>query len=144
MISTTPHSASMPAAVTPPSAPIQLPNIYVQQAEISAIDIAPVDTVKVTAYVTNNGSVNGQANVRLFINGTEEEKKGISIASGTTIPVFFTVQKSQPGIYNVSVNNVSAGSFTLSDNSMILIISFACIILAFVLGVMLIYRRFII
>jgi len=142
MISTTPHSASMPAIVTLPSAPIQLSNVYVQQAELSTTEVTPGDTVMVTAYVTNKGAFNGQAKVRLFINGAEEENKGVSIASDVTIPVYFTVQKSQPGIYNVTVNNISAGSFTVSDNSIILYFSIACLFLAFVLGVILIYRRF--
>ncbi|MCX5997933.1 MAG: hypothetical protein NTV42_10095 [Chloroflexi bacterium] len=142
MISTTPHSASMPATVTLSSAPIQLSNIYVQQAVLSTSAVTPDSPLYVTATVANKGSVNGTIAVVLIVNGEEESRQGFSVASGSTIPVTFTVQKSQPGIYNVSVNNTPAGSFTVSDNSMILIISFACVILALILGVILIYRRF--
>jgi len=140
MISTTSHGGSAPAIISPPT-PIQLSNIYVQQAAISSTEVAPTDTVNVTVYVTNKSSVNGQANIRLLINGVQEESKGVSVTSGSTIPVTFTVHKSQPGIYNVSVNNTPAGSFSVSDNSTILYISIACLLLAFVLGVVLIYRK---
>jgi len=141
MIATRPHSGSMPNTISP-SPTLKLPNVYVEQAALSTTEVAPVDTVNVTVYVTNMGSANGQAKIRLLINGVEEESRGVSVASGSTIPVTFTVQKNQPGIYNVTVNNISAGSFTVSDNSTILYISIACLLLAFVLGVILIYRRF--
>jgi len=127
---------------TIPTSPIiKLPNVYVELAALFATEISPIDTVNVTAYVTNKSSTNGQAKIRLLINGTEEESKGISVDSGSTTPVTFTVQKSQPGTYYVTVNNMSAGSFTVSDNSMILYISIACLLLAFVLGLIMICRR---
>jgi hypothetical protein len=137
-----PHGGSMPNVIAP-TPPVQLPNVFVQQATISASEVAPDSLVYVTATIANKGSVNGNAVVKLIVNGEEESRQSLSVASGNTIPVTFTVQRSQPGIYNVTVNNTSAGSFTVSDNSTILYVSIACLFLAFVLGVILIYRRFV-
>lgn len=112
-----------------------------QQATVSATEVTPDSPIYITATVTNKGSVNGNAVVKLIVNGEEESKQSFSVASGSTIPVAFTIQKSQPGTYNVSVNNTFAGSFYVSDNSTILYVSIACLFLAFVLGVILIYRK---
>jgi Leucine-rich repeat (LRR) protein len=141
MISTRPHSASTPSTIAHPTS-IQLPNVYTSQAAISTTEVTPDSPVYVTATIANKGSANGNAVVKLIVNGEEEGRQSFAVASGSTIPVTFTIQKSQPGIYNVSVNNISAGSFRVSDNSTILYVSIAGLFLAFALGVILIYRRF--
>ena len=71
----------------------------------------------------------------MYVNGQEVESKGVTLASGETQPVYFTLSPNEPGPYTVYVNNVSAGKFEVDmfANNDILIYS---IIAIFVVGIM--------
>ncbi|MFA5066174.1 MAG: choice-of-anchor U domain-containing protein [Dehalococcoidia bacterium] len=142
VMSTGPQSSSASIPTPASQAPVSLPNIYVQSASLSAASAAPGAELTVNASVANRGTVNGITRVRLYINGRLDSEKAVTISSGGQMPVSFTVSRSEPGTYQVYVNGTNAGSFTVSDNSTILYFSIACIFLAFVLGVILIYRKF--
>ena len=69
--------------------------------------------MNITATLVNRGNHDGTAKVTLYVNGLEEESKGVNLSSGQTMPTSFTVMRDEPGTYNVYVNNVAAGSFTV-------------------------------
>jgi len=93
--------------------PVQISNIVVQSAAIASTKVAPGEKVDVTASVTNKGNTNGDAKVTLYVNGQEVESQGVTVASGQTSPVHFSLSMNEPGTYTVSVGNVPAGSFTV-------------------------------
>ena len=96
-----------------PAAPTSLPNIVIQSATIATTKVAPGEKVDVTATATNRGGTNGTSRITLYVNGQEVESKGIILSSGETRPVQFTISRNEPGIYNVYVNNIPAGSITV-------------------------------
>ena len=93
--------------------PVQISNIVVQSAAIAATKVAPGEKVDVTASISNKGNANGDAKVTLYVNGREVESQGVTVASGQTSPVHFSLSMNEPGTYTVSVGNVPAGSFTV-------------------------------
>ncbi len=142
-MATTPHGSSMQSITAPPP-PMQLPSISVQSALLSAAKVAPGVSVTVTAHVTNTGAVKGSTRLTLYVNGQEESSQGVTVSSGSNMPVTFTLTRNDPGIYSVYVSGVSAGSFTVdqfADPNLILYISGALILLAFVIGAIYVTRR---
>ena len=110
-------------------------NITVQSAAISASTVSPGEKVTVTSNLINSGNAEGTAKVTLYVNGQEEESKGVNVAAGQSTPVTFTLSQSEPGTYNVYVNSVSAGSFTVDlfkDNTTLIYVIIAVITLAIV------------
>jgi hypothetical protein len=93
--------------------PVQMSNIVVQSASIAATKAAPGEKVDVTASISNKGSASGDAKVTLYVNGQEMESQGVTVASGQTSPVHFSLSMNEPGTYTVQVGNVPAGSFTV-------------------------------
>ena len=117
------------------------PTFIIQAASISRAQTSG-DPVIINANVANTSTVNGITKVRLYVNGQLDAEQVVTVASGQQKRVSFTVSRNEPGSYRVYINGTPAGSFTVSDNSTILYISIACLFLALVLGVILIYRRF--
>jgi len=145
-IGTSPGSSGSSGSMgsTMPQTPVSLPNILVQSATLSVSKVTPGSPVTVTASVTNRGTVNGTANIRLLVNGQEETSKGISVNSGANIPVTFTISRNEPGNYSVYVGGVSAGGFTvdeMADSNIILYISVALIFIALAAGFIYLMRR---
>jgi len=89
------------------------PNIVVQSATVATAKIAPGEVVNVAATATNKGGSNGVCKITLYVNGQEVESKGITLSSGETKLLSFTISRNEPGTYNVYVNNAPAGSFTV-------------------------------
>jgi outer membrane protein assembly factor BamB len=133
-------SGSMSSSIST-TQPVVNATIIIQSASISRSRTSG-EPVTISATVSNSSTVNGITKVRLYINGQLDSEQAVAVASGKQEPVNFTVSRSEPGTYQVYVNGTSAGSFTVSDNSTILYVSIACLFLALVLGVILIYRRF--
>jgi len=143
-VRTPPQSSSAYVAAPVSQAPVGLPNIYVQNASLSASRVAPGATLTVNASVANRSTVNGSTTIKLYVNGQEDSSRGVNVNSGSVIPVTFTVSRSQPGTYAVYVNGAQAGSFTVEESvdlNLILIISCALILIALVLGFIYISRR---
>jgi hypothetical protein len=120
--------------------PVVNPTFIVQSALLSSSQTSG-EPVTVRATVANTSTVNGVTKVRLYVNGQLDSEQAVTVTSGKQTPVSFTVSRNEPGTYQVYVNGTPAGSFTVSDNSTILYISIAFILMAFILGVMFIYRR---
>ncbi|MFA5398955.1 MAG: CARDB domain-containing protein [Dehalococcoidia bacterium] len=142
MISTTPHGSSMPATIAP--APMQLPNLLVQSASLSTSKVLPGTLVTVTANIANKGTVNGSTRIKLYVNGEEDSSQGVTVESGGSRQVYFTVNRSQPGTYDVYVGGVQAGTFMVEneiDPNIILLCSCTLILISLALGIVYVLRR---
>jgi hypothetical protein len=142
-LAVTPHSSASVNSITNPP-PMQMPYIYIESAGLSASQVEPGSPVKVTAVVANKGTVNGSANIRLYVNGYEEPAQGVLLASGQSRTLSFDVSRAEPGAYQVYVNGTPAGSFTVSDsfgNNAILVISSLCLLGALFISVLMVLRR---
>jgi hypothetical protein len=94
--------------------------------------------------VANTGAVNGSTRLTLYVNGQEESSQGVTVSSGSNMPITFTVSRNEPGTYTVYVGGTQAGSFVVdefADTNMILYISGVLILFAFVTGLLFILRR---
>jgi hypothetical protein len=137
------HGSSMTGTATT-TQPVPLPNIQVQSASLSVSKVSPGTPVTVTANVANRGTVNGSTRLKLYVNGAEDSSQGVTLESGGNRPVYFTVNRSQPGTYDVYVGGVEAGSFMVAEYiapDIILFISMAMILCSLVLGTIYVWRR---
>jgi hypothetical protein len=124
--------------------PVSLANVNVRSVTLSASTVAPGQPVTVTADVVNNGTGNGEARVTLYVNGQEESSQGVSVASGGSAPVTFTLIRSEPGTYSVYAGGVPGGAFTVDASpqpAAVLVISSLLVLTALVLGVVYARRR---
>lgn len=146
-ISTTqnPTRNSGSASIATTTQPVSLPSISVQSATVSSTRADKGQEVEVKALVSNQGGVKGDASVRVYVNGIQEENLGVTVAAGQTMPVRYSFSRSEPGTYTIIVNNVTAGTVTVEDaagNSIIIMAVFAGFILGILVVSILIWRRF--
>jgi subtilisin family serine protease len=137
-----PSSASGGSATT--TQPVSLPSISVQSATVSAAHADAGQAVDVKALVSNQGRVKGDASVKVFVNGTEEENLGVTVAAGQTVPVHYTFRRNEPGTYTITVNNVSAGTVIVEDaagNSVVVMAIMAGFVIAIIAVSLILYRR---
>jgi len=139
----TSHGSSV-SGTTTTTQPVPLPNIQVQSASLSVSKVSPGTPVTVTANVANRGTVNGSTMIKLYVNGEEDSIQGVTVESGGNRPVYFTVNRSQPGTYAVYVGGVQAGSFVVTEYlepDSILFISLTLIFFSLVLGIIYVWRK---
>jgi parallel beta-helix repeat protein len=128
-------------SLTPPS---PLPNIGNTSATLSASEILPGETVEVSTTVTNTGNAGGSSVVRVYVNGQAVDTRAVTLDPGQSQVVRFNIPAAEAGQYDVTVNNVRAGTFTVQDtraNDVIFWASFLMIIAALVMGVIYAWRR---
>ena len=143
-ISTRPPSSSATMSGTLPTPPVMLPNVTVQSAGLSSTSVSPGIPVCVTADITNRSTVNGNKRVTLYVNGQMETTQNITVNSGVSSQLTFNVARSEPGDYSVYVDSVPAGSFRVElfrESDLILIFSAALVSIAFLLGMVMLWRR---
>ncbi len=136
------HGSSMTTTVTT-QGPQSLPNVQVSSARLSAPSIATGSPVTVTADVTNTGTANGTAVVKVYLNDEPAATQGVNVARGSTVPMTFTIAPSQPGEYSVRVNNVSAGTLKVTggnDSDILFTVAFAAFLLI-LLALLIVYLR---
>jgi len=124
--------------------PVPLASIVVQSASLSTKAVTPGTPVTVTADITNKSAVNGVKKVTLYVNGQVESTQGVTVSSGSSSKLTFNVSRSEPGDYNVYVDGVPAGNFKvemITGNDSILIFSAFLIALAFIFGLVMLWRR---
>lgn len=129
---------------TQPAQPMGLPNIQPQSASLSAATVPPGTPVTVTANIVNKSAVNGNKKVTLYVNGQVETTQGITVNSGGTSQLTFYVSRSDPGDYSVYVDGVPAGRFRVEmfrESDGILIFSIVMLAMAFVGGLIMLWRR---
>jgi hypothetical protein len=132
------------AGITSTTLPVLIPNIQIQSASLSASRVTPGTPITITANVANRGTVNGSTRIKLYVNGEEDSSQGVTVESGSTRPVYFTVSRNEPGTYTVYIGGTQAGSFMVEDvidPNMILFISLSLIALALMLAVIMVARR---
>jgi uncharacterized membrane protein len=113
-------------------------NIVVQSATVATAKVSPGESVDIAATVTNKGGANGASKVTLYINGQEADSKGITLSSGQSTTMHFSVSRNDPGSYTVLVNGVPAGSFTvdLFTNNDVLIYGIIALFTIGIIGVL--------
>jgi len=93
------------------SGEVQVPvSLHIEPAKLSASSLSilpqqvePGEEVTISINVANTGGETGSYNAVLYINGVVEDNQTVSLAGGTSKNVIFTVTKSQPGVYDVSL-----------------------------------------
>lgn len=134
-------SVSGTVTTTPP---VVNPVILTQSASLSAKAVTPGTPVTVTADIINKSAVNGSKKVTLYVNGQVETTQGITVNSGGSTKLTFNVSRSEPGDYNVYVDGIPAGSFKVemvTAPDTILIFSAVLVALAFLIGMVMLWRR---
>jgi hypothetical protein len=118
--------------------PSNMSNIVVQSATVVTAKVSPGESVDIAASVTNKGGSTGASKLTLYINGQEADSKGITLTSGQSTTVHFSVSRNDPGNYSVRVNGVPAGSFTvdLFTNNDALIFSIIALFTVGIVGVL--------
>jgi uncharacterized protein YfaS (alpha-2-macroglobulin family) len=96
----------------PPSNP---PIVGVSSATLASTQVSPGEKVDVSATIANKGGSSGTSKITLFINGQEDQSQGVTLASGESATVHFSVSRNDPGTYTVNVNNIPAGSYTVDQ-----------------------------
>ena len=135
------HGSSMITNFT--SNTLQLPNVNVTSARLSASSVVQGSPVTVSADVTNTGGAGGAAVIKVYLNGEVAGTQGVQVAGGSTAPVTFNVTPSRPGEYSVRVNNVSAGTLKVTggnDSDIIFAVALAAFILL-ILSLLIVYMR---
>ena len=138
------HSGTVNSMPPTQPVPVEIANVSVQVASLSPVRVGPGKPVTVNAVVANTGSADGSARIKLYVNGEEQDSRGVAVGAGRTVPVTFSYRQKQPGTYYVYVANISAGSFTVEemvDPDLILYLSSALILIALILGVFYITAR---
>ncbi len=111
----TPSELRTPRRVSPsPAKPQQLPppDVRLNNVSVNPSQAQAGKPVTILANLTNNGGSSGSYNVVLVVNGRMEQQRTVEVSPGSAYPVRFTVTKSQPGTYNVSVGDKN-GSFVI-------------------------------
>jgi hypothetical protein len=93
-------SSSTPAA-------FQVSNLRIEPSEIKAGEKATV-----SAEVKNTGGSEGSYTAELKVNGMTEGSQNLTIPSGASSGITFTVSKDTPGVYQVGLDNLT-GQFTV-------------------------------
>lgn len=129
---------------SPVGQPVGLPNIVIQSAAISVRTVTPGTPITIVADIANKSAVNGNKRITLYVNGQVESTQGITVNSGGSTQLTFNVSRSEPGNYMVYVDGVPAGSFKVElfrESDMVLIFSITMLAMAFIVGVIMIWRR---
>ena len=81
------------------------PTFEVLSLNITPPKVATGEKATVEVEIINSNAKVGTYNVPLMVNGVADDRKSITLAPGTTELVTFTLARSQPGTYSVSVGN---------------------------------------
>ena len=116
---------------------------------VSPGQVLPNQHVEISINIGNSGGLAGTREVNLYINSHFEDNQTVTVPAGSTSVVLFTVTKSQPGTYHVSVDG-HEGQFTvvggqpghwggpLGTGGIIAII---VVVIALALGLVFVFRR---
>jgi pimeloyl-ACP methyl ester carboxylesterase len=146
---TVPQVTELKVSPSLPPLRLQSPNMHLNNISISPEQTQAGQPVTVLANVVNSGASSGSYNVAVRINGKVEQQRTIEVSPGTAYPVRFTVTKSQPGTYDVAIENQKA-SFTVLGGTtskapvsggLIVLIAMAVLILATAVVLMISFRR---
>lgn len=97
----------------PPEEPPETPAEFsASQLRISPRWVEPNQQVEISIAISNTGQQTGSYTATLYINDGPEDSRTVSISPASTESVSFSVTKSEPGTYRVSVGG-QEGQFTV-------------------------------
>jgi len=102
-------SQTAPTASSSTPAAFQVSNLRIEPSEIKAGEKATV-----SAEVKNTGGSEGSYTAELKVNGMTEGSQNLTIPSGASSGITFTVSKDTPGVYQVGLDNLT-GQFTVIE-----------------------------
>jgi hypothetical protein len=107
-----PAPAPAPRVSPTPPRPLNPAQMSLQYLSVNPQQTSAGQAVTVTTNVVNTGDEAGNYSVALKINGQVEQSRVVSVGAQGTQPVKFTVTKSQPGTYTVTIDDQKT-SFTV-------------------------------
>lgn len=96
--------------VSPPPPPP--PDFHVSNLRVTPPEVEPGDNVFITVNVSNTGGQIGDYNVTLFLDGEERGSKTVTLDTGESGDVSFTITSEEIGEHTVVIDTES-GSFTV-------------------------------
>jgi hypothetical protein len=114
---TDPLDASDDMPYVLPTKVVEPANFLPSYLRISPQQVSPNQPVEISINIANQGDESGSHTVSLSINGNVEHSKTVSVSPGSTKNVVFTVTKSTPGSYSVSVEG-QGGQFIVVGGGM--------------------------
>jgi len=111
--------AEMAEGASAGSLPVRLapPNLQTRQVSVSSGVTRVNQTVTVAAEIVNEGETPGSTNIALVINGFTEQVQTIRLEPGAARTVEFTVQRDQPGKYEISVGDQRASFLVVREEA---------------------------
>jgi hypothetical protein len=97
-----------PTASSPTPAAFSVSNLRIEPSETKAGEKATV-----SAEVKNTGGNEGSYTAELKVNGVTEDSQNLTIPSGTSVGVTFSVSKDTPGAYAVALGDLT-GQFVVT------------------------------
>jgi hypothetical protein len=92
-----------PTASSPTPAAFSVSNLHIEPSETKA-----GEKVTVSAEVKNTGGSEGSYTAELKVNGVTEDSQNLTIPAGASVGVTFSVSKDTPGVYQVTLGNLTA------------------------------------
>lgn len=102
---------TVPTAPSPTPAAFSVSNLRIEPSETKAGEKAIV-----SAEVKNIGGSEGSYAAELKVNGVTEDSKSLTIPSGASVGVTFSVSKDTPGVYQVALGNLT-GQFVVTKTT---------------------------
>jgi hypothetical protein len=101
----------------PDSATVASPEKYsITDFKISPLSVKPGELVTITAQVLNSDKSAGTFKVIVLVNNLPEIEQSISLGTGKTQKLIYTLSRENPGIYTVSISDRN-GSFTVTGSN---------------------------
>ena len=105
----------------------------ISDAELSEHEIAPGEEIDITATVDNVGAQSGTHTAELLVDGSVVDEVEVTVDGGESETITFSHVFEEPGEYEVSVDEVSAGTVTVVESedtgvSPIWIVSFVIVV----------------
>jgi hypothetical protein len=90
-------------------------DLSVTDVAVKANQVAPGETVSVTATVENTGSGTASDTVELEVDGEVVDETEVTVAGGESTTVTFEMALDDPGQHDVAVGGADAGTVTVGD-----------------------------
>lgn len=100
-----------------PTAPSSTPAIFsVINLRIEPSEISVGEKATVSAEIKNTGGSEGSYIAELKVNGETEDSQNLTVPSGASVDVTFSVSKDTPGLYQVTLGNLT-GQFEVTGTT---------------------------
>ncbi|MFC4542570.1 CARDB domain-containing protein [Halosolutus amylolyticus] len=107
--------------VWPPGEPA--PDFAVIEATLEADTIPRGESAAVTATIENTGNVTGETTIELAVGGAVVDTQLVELDPGEVTTVTFERQFDDPGEYAIAVSGVDAGTLTVTERELIVVLN---------------------